>query len=290
MDELDIFIAVVENKGFSSAANALDLTTASVSRRIKSLESRLGVRLLQRTSRTISLTEAGQYYYDEVKKVRLDLSVAEDQLQSMISEPAGNFRIAAPMSFGIKTLSPLISRFAKQHPKLRIQLMLDDREANLIEDNIDLALRIAYPSDSSFIAKPIKPVPRYLCASPDYLKKNGVPKKPTDLLEHDCLHYNVISETEEWTFDCKKRSETIAVKGVFCSNNGDVLLQAAIDGMGITLLPDFLTDDAISKGKLVKILEGQERSPLTLFALYPSRHYLPIKTRLFLDYIVGALN
>jgi DNA-binding transcriptional LysR family regulator len=290
MDELEIYMAVVEERGFSAAAARLDSTTASVSRRIKALEQRLGTRLLQRTTRNLQLTEAGELYYQAVRRAVGDLRAAEDQLQEVTTQPFGELRIAAPMSFGQRRLSSLVARFAAAHPRLRVSLLLDDKETDLLEAGVDLALRIAYPADSSFIAKPIVPIPRYLCASPDYLEIRGMPSKPADLLQHDCLHYNVISELEEWTFDGPAGSETVAVKGGFCSNNGDVLLQAAIEGLGITLLPDFIVADALAKGRLVRILKKRERAPLTLFALYPSRQFVPVKTRLFIDYIIGAIR
>jgi len=194
------------------------------------------------------------------------------------------------MSFRQRRLSSLVARFAAAHPRLRVSLLLDDRETELLEAGVDLAMRIAYPTDSSFIAKPIVPIPRYLCASPDYLEMKGTPTKPADLLQHDCLHYNVISEVEEWTFDGPAGSKTVAVKGGFCSNNGDVLLQAAIEGLGIILLPDFIVADALAEGRLVRILKKRERAPLTLFALYPSRQFVPVKTRLFIDYIIRAIH
>ena len=290
MDELEIFMAVVEERGFSAAAARLDTTTASVSRRVKALEQRLGTRLLQRTTRNIQLTEAGELYYQAVRRAVGDLRDAEDQLQEVTTKPFGELRIVAPMSFGQRRLSSLVARFAAAHPRLRVSLLLDDRETELLEAGVDLALRIAYPTDSSYIAKPIVPVPRYLCASPDYLEAKGTPTKPADLLQHDCLHYNVISELEEWTFDGPAGSETVAVKGSFCSNNGDVLLQAALDGLGITLLPDFIVADALAEGRLVRILKKRERAPLTLFALYPSRQFVPVKTRLFIEYITGAIH
>ena len=290
MEELEIFVAVVEAQGFTAAAARLETTTAAISRRIKALEQRLGVRLLQRTTRKIQLTEAGEIYYQEVRRVLEDLRTAEDQLQQLTYQPIGELRIATPMSFGQRRLAPLVARFAAAHHRLRLSLLLDDRETDLVREGIDLALRITYPVDASYIAKPIMPVPRYLCASPDYLASRGVPTIPTDLLKHDCLHYNVITEVEEWSFSGAHGVETVPVKGRFCSNNGEVLLEAAIQGLGIILLPDFIVSEALADGRLVRVLEGQERMPLTLFAVYPSRHFVPTKIRLFIDFIVGALS
>ncbi len=286
MDELMVFVTVVEEQGFSAAAKRLDSTPAAVSRRIKALEQRLGVRLLQRTTRKVQLTEAGELYFREVSRLLNDLSAIEQQLDEVTGQPTGELRIVAPMSFGQRRLAPVVAGFALTYPKLRVTLTLDDQETDIVNEGIDLAVRIAYPSDSSLVARPIAAVPRYFCASPDYLERRGIPRSPTDLLQHDCLHYNVISEREEWTLGGAGGDETIAIKGRFCSNNGDVLAEAAMQGLGITLLPEFIIGDALADGRLVRVLEGRERSPLTLSVLYPSRHYVPAKTRLFIEHMV----
>ncbi len=286
MDELDVFVTVVEEQGFSAAAKRLDSTPAAVSRRVKALEQRLGVRLLQRTTRKVQLTEAGELYFREVSRLLGELRNVEQQLDEVTGQATGELRIVAPMSFGQCRLAPIVARFALAHPKLRVSLMLEDRETDIVSEGMDLALRIAYPSDSSLVARPIAPVPRYVCASPEYLARRGTPRSPTDLLQHDCLHYNVISEREEWTFGGPEGDETIVIKGVFCSNNGEVLAEAAMQGLGITLLPDFIIEDALAEGRLVRILKDRERSPLSLFVLYPSRHHVPAKTRLFIEYMI----
>ncbi len=290
MDELEVFVMVVEEQGFSAAAKRLDSTPSAVSRRIKTIEQRLGVRLLQRTTRKIQLTEAGDLYFRQVSRLLADLRTVEQQLEEVTNQPTGELRIIAPMSFGQRRLAPLVARFALMHPKLHVTLLLDDRKTDIVSEGIDLAIRIAYPYDSSLVARAIAPVPRYFCASPNYLARRGTPQSPRDLLQHDCLHYNVISEREEWTFGGAGGDEKIVIKGVFCSNNGDVLAEAAMQGLGVTLLPDFILEDALAEGRLVRILEGRERSPLTLSVLYPSRQHVPAKTRLFIDYIAEQLK
>jgi len=290
MDDRAVFFQVVQANGFSAAAKRLDTTAASVSRRVKALEQRLGVRLLQRTTRKISLTEAGEHYFQEGRRLVQELDNLEQALSASSQEPEGELRIVAPMSFGQRRLSPLVARFAHRHPKLRITLILEDRDTDLFDEAADLAIRIGYPSDSSMIAKTIGQVPRYVCASPAYLEQRGTPKKPQDLLEHDCLHYNLISEREEWTFLDKTGEQTLAIKGSFCSNNGDVLLQAAQEGLGITLLPEFIVAESIRNGNLLRLLKAYERAPMTLFALYPSRKHVPAKTRRFIDYLAKQME
>jgi DNA-binding transcriptional LysR family regulator len=286
MDDREVFFSVVEANGFGAAARRLDTTPASVSRRVKALEQRLGVRLLQRTTRKLSLTEAGERYFLEGRRLLHELDNLEEALTASASEPQGELRIVAPMSFGQRRLAPLVAHFARSHSKLRISLFLEDRETDLIDEAADLAIRIGYPADSSMIVRTIAPIPRYACASPEYLKRRGCPESPDDLLHHDCLHYNLISEREEWTFLGDDGETTLAVKGNFCSNNGDVLAEAAMQGLGIALLPNFIIEKALADGRLVKVLEKYERTPMTLFALYPSRRHVPAKTRRFLEYLL----
>jgi DNA-binding transcriptional LysR family regulator len=290
MEELEVFVAVVEAGGFSAAAKRLEATPAAVSRRIKGLEQRLGVRLLQRTTRKIRLTEAGELYFREVRAMLADLRAVEQHLDEVTGQATGQLRIAAPMSFGQRRLAPLLPQFALAHPKLSISLILEDRETDIVGEGFDLALRIAYPSDSSFVSRPITTIPRYLVASPDYIARRGKPNSPEDLLQHDCLHYSVISKREEWSFGGSNREESILIKGSYCANNGDVLAEAAIQGLGITLLPDFIIHEALAEGRLVRVLEDWERAPLTLSVLYPSRRHVPAKTRLLIEYLITNLQ
>lgn len=289
MDDREVFFRVVEANGFGAAARRLETTPALVSRRVKALEQRLGVRLLQRTTRKLSLTDAGERYFREGRPLLHELGELEQALAASTREPEGELRIIAPMSFGQRRLAPLVARFAALHSKLRMSLLLEDRETDLFDEAADLAIRIGYPTDSSMIARAIAPVPRHACASPAYLKRRGYPESPEDLLHHDCLHYNLISEREEWTFLGDDGERTLAIKGCFCSNNGDVLADAAMQGLGITLLPDFIVEEGLADGRLVKVLEEYERAPMTLFALYPSRQHVPAKTRKFLEYLMNHL-
>ncbi len=289
MDDRTVFFAVVEANGFAAAARQLETTPASVSRRVKALEQRLGVRLLQRTTRKISLTDAGERYFHEGRRLLHELGDLEQALRAAVREPEGELRIVAPMSFGQRRLAPLVADFATLYPQLRISLILEDRESDLIDQAVDLAIRIGYPADSSMVARALAPIPRHACASPAYLARRGCPDSPADLLRHDCLHYNLISAREEWTFVGPEGEQTLGIKGSFCSNNGDVLAEAAIHGLGIALLPNFIVGDGLADGRLVRVLADYERAPLTLFALYPSRQHVPAKTRRFLEHLIDHL-
>jgi DNA-binding transcriptional LysR family regulator len=285
MDDREVFFSVVEANSFAAAAQRLETTPASVSRHVKALEQRLGVRLLQRTTRKLSLTEAGEHYYREGRRLLQELDGLEEELTAAARELQGQLRIVAPMSFGQRRLAPVVAHFARLHTRLRISLILEDRETDLFDEAADLAIRIGYPADSSMIMRTIAPIPRYACASPEYLKRRGYPESPEDLLHHDCLHYNLISEREEWTFRGDDGETTLAIKGNFCSNNGDVLAEAAMQGLGIALLPNFIVEQTLEQGRLVKVLENYARAPMTLFALYPSRRHVPAKTHRFLEYL-----
>ena len=289
MDDLDVFVAVVDAGGFTAAANALEMTVTATSRRIKTLEQRLGVRLLNRTTRRVSLTEAGQVYYEQARLLLADLRDTEAQLSQLSKEPIGQVRVTAPVSFGAKRLAPLVARFARQHPRLQVQLQLDDRFVDIVDAGLDIALRIGYPQDSSLVMRSILPIPRYVCASPDYLARHDRPEKPTDLIKHNCLHYNNVSIRDEWTFNGSNGLEVVEVQGTFCSNNGDALCTAATEGLGIVLLPDFIVEENLRAHKLERLLQGFEPPPFDLFALYPSRQFVPTKIKLFLDYLTGAL-
>lgn len=290
MNEREVFLTVVDEQGFSSAAKRLNSTAAAVSRKIKGLEERLGVRLLHRTTRTLKLTPEGEIYYKEAKLLIEQLNSLEQDLTAKTGQLTGELRIAAPMTFGQKKISPLISEFVVNHPKLRISLNLEDRESNIIDEGIDLAIRISYPEDSSLIGRKIAEIPNYVCASPGYFKKYGTPSKPSDLIKHHCLHYNLISEREEWTFKNGSKKEVIPISSRLSSNNGDVLTQAAIDGLGIITMPKFIVENALDSGQLVRILQGMERPPLSLYLLYPTRSHIPAKTKAIIEYLIEHLT
>jgi DNA-binding transcriptional LysR family regulator len=289
VEDLEIFVAVVQAQSFTAAAAALGLTVTATSRRIKALEQRLGTRLLHRTTRRIGLTAAGEVYYGQVRRILAELREAEEEIVRLGGEPQGPLRITAPMTFGLRRLADPVARFARAHPRLQVQLQLDDRVVDIVDRGLDLALRIGYPQDSSLVARPILPIGRCLCAAPDYLRQHGTPEQPADLLHHSCLHYNNTSEREEWTLTGPDGPQPLGVKGRFCSNNGEVLCAAAVQGLGIALLPDFIADPALAAGRLTRVLPGHEPAPYTLYALYPSRRLVPARTRLFLDFLMGAL-
>ena len=288
---LQTFVTVVESGTLSRAAERLETTAGAVSRRITALEQRLGLRLLNRTTRRLSLTEAGERYYEDVVGILRALEEAEDRATHLSDSPRGNLRVAAPLSFGVRILAPMLPGFAARFPALRVSIDLDDRRVDLLGSGVDLALRIGPLEDSTLVARRIRDYRRVICAAPLYLERRGEPRTPSDLVEHDCLHYSNITLKEEWSFGAQTGvPQTVEVRGPLCANNGDLLREVAVSGMGICSLPEFIAADDLAAGRLTAILAGFETPPLTLWALWPSRRFVPAKVRVFVDYLANCLT
>jgi DNA-binding transcriptional LysR family regulator len=282
---LRTFVTVVESGGFSRAAEVLDSTTAAVSRRVAALEKRLGARLLNRTTRTMSLTETGERYYRDLVTILRALEEADARAAGEAAEPTGTLRITAPLSYGVRRLSPLLSEFMTLHPQLRVVLVLDDGYRDIVSEGFDLAIRIGELKDSTLVARRLAAVRRYFCAAPEYLAQYGVPQRPADLTTHACLHYNNIMLREEWTLIGPHGPETVAVSGPLSTNNGDVLRDAACRGQGIALLPDFIAEDDLASGRLQRILQAYQPLNYSLYVVWASGSFMPSKIRLLVDFL-----
>ncbi|MBV2119864.1 MAG: LysR family transcriptional regulator [Candidatus Thiodiazotropha sp. (ex Ctena orbiculata)] len=290
IDEREAFLAVVNARGFTAAANRLNTTPAAVSRRVKALEERLGIRLLQRTTRKVRLTSAGESYFADLQRIVHELNSVEDELSEASGKLSGDLKIAAPVSFGQRRLSKTVATFAKAHPAVKMSTLLDDKQTDLISEGIDVAIRISHLLDSSLIARPITPIHKYICASPEYIDRMGQPETVTDLLKHHCLHYSQISEREEWKFKTSKGEQSLSINPRHCSNNGDVLAEMACEGLGLTILPDFIVEEALATGKLVRVLKSAELVPLTLSVVYPSRKHLSARVKTLVDHLINELG
>jgi len=287
---LQTFVTVVEIGGFSRAAKKLDSTTAAVSRRVAALEKRLGTRLLNRTTRTMSLTEAGERYYRDVVDILRALEEADARAAGEAADPTGTLRITAPLSFGIRRLGPVLSEFMERHPHLRVVLELDDGYRDIVSEGLDLAIRIGELKESTLIARRLTQVRGYLCASPAYLARNGVPSVPADLAQHACLHYHNIPLRDEWTLSGPNGPETVAVSGPLSANNGDVLKEAAVHSQGIAVLPDFLAEEELKQGRLQLILTDYTPAEYGLYAVWASRNFTPTKIRALVDFLVEKFS
>ncbi len=285
LENMRIFIRVVEAGGIGLAAKQLNIAKSAVSRRLAELEGRLGVTLLNRTTRSTSITEAGSVYYSNALRIVGDVV----ELDAITSDPQtslqGKLRLAAPLSFGLTHLAPALDKFVKEHSELTLQVDFSDQHIDLIEGGYDLAFRIGNLENSTLKARRISPINKVMCASPDYLDKWGVPEKPEDLNRHQLLHYT-LSDTNSWKLLDKNNRETIIpVEAKVLANNGDFLREMAVTGHGILILPTFIIWQSLSKGDLVLVLPEYTIPSKNAYAVYPKTSYLSLRARLLIDYL-----
>lgn len=284
-ESMHVFCKVVELGSFAAAAERLDMSTSAVSRQVAQLEQVLNARLLNRTTRRISLTENGSAYYERCLQLLADLEEAEEMIASNTTSPRGTLRLTAPISFGASHLAPAIGEFAQHHPDMKFDVSLSDRAVDLIEEGLDLAIRIGSLGGQNLVARRIGRVPALICASPTYLAKHGTPKHPNDLERHNCLIYAYASNTQ-WVFQ-RRNEEPIRAKvqGTITANNGTVLGELAAHDQGITRAPDFILGPLVNSGRLVPILEDWAPEHLPISAVYPSRKHLSAKVRRFVEFM-----
>jgi DNA-binding transcriptional LysR family regulator len=286
LEDMNIFVRIVESGGISRAADQLGLAKSAVSRRLVDLETRLGVRLLNRTTRKSSLTEIGRSYYERAIKVVDDVAELNALTTDANTTLQGAISLAAPLSFGLSHLSPAIDAFVNQHPELTINIDFSDRQVDLIEEGLDLGFRIADLKDSNLIARKISPIKIMLCASPEYLKKYGTPKTPDDLKNHRLLLYNITGINTWKLTDKKGKQYTVSVNAKIIANNGDFLNNMAIAGHGIISSPTFISWKAITAGKLIPVLTDYKPPQPNAYAVYPQTRYLSQRTRILIDFLV----
>lgn len=283
LGDLEIFARVVTTGSMSAAGRALGLALAVISKSIKRLEERLGTRLLQRTTRQISLTEAGQGFYARVLAILAGVEEAEAFVLGRGAKMQGMLKVSAPTSFGRMHIAPHLKPFMDRFPDLSINLLLTDDYTDLIADGLDLAIRIGEPVDSSLVARRIAPVRRILCAAPAYLKAQGTPKTLDDLKTHACLRPH---NNDAWRLDGPDGPLVIRPEGRLITNSSEVIREAVLSGMGIALRSTWDIGPELKSGRLVQVLPGIEGSRnVTLSAVYPSRQFLPAKVRAFIDFL-----
>ncbi|PAU80570.1 LysR family transcriptional regulator [Halovibrio salipaludis] len=287
IDAMRAFITVVSEGSFTHAADRLAMSPQLVSKYVSQLEQHLGVRLLNRTTRRIHLTEAGASYHDKARQILNDIDDTENQLGDLQTEARGLLRISAPVSFAIRHMAPLLSEFQKAHPAVGIDLQLNDRKVDIVEEGFDIALRVGHLRSSSLIAKRIAPARLVICASPSYLEQHGTPQCPEDLRDHRYLRYSYLEQEGGQAMHQWLQSSGRDPSSDLICNNGDVLVEAAIAGAGIALQPTFISGSAIKEGKLQVILPEYEPEPMALYAVYAHRQLLASKVRSFIDFIDG---
>lgn len=289
---MQVFSRTASLGSLAAAARSLGMSQTMATKHMAALEDRLGVKLMHRTTRRISLTEAGRNYLDAVERILADIEAADASASLETSEVRGTLRLNAPVSFGFREIAPLLPEFARQHPKLSVDLGLNDRQIDLIEEGWDIAVRIGQLADSAMIARRLAPCRLAVCAAPAYLDRNGTPESIADLQCHNCLGYTLSATVgaSQWTFG-KDGREKVSIDGSLKANNGDALVQAAVAGLGIIYQPTFLVHREIRSGLLVPL--KLDHAPVELpgvYAIYPSDRRPPPKMRTFIDFLVERFS
>jgi DNA-binding transcriptional LysR family regulator len=279
---------VVEQGSFARAAARLGISTSAVSRHVADLEAHLGVRLLNRTTRRLSLTEHGQAFHERTVQLLADLEEAESAVTAHALSPRGTLRLTGPITFGERYLAPAIAAFATLHPGLHFDVDLSDRAVDIVDEGYDLAVRIGPVGSTALIARTIGRTQLVCCASPAYLARHGAPATPDDLARHACLAYAYLADRDLWRFtDAQGEARAVRVSGPLGANSGRFLAAIAATGLAIALEPDFIVGDDIRAGRLVALLPGFRPPSSPIYAVYPSRRHLSAKVRLFVDFLVA---
>jgi len=290
-ESMRAFVQVVQTGGFAAASREMGVSRSAVNKLVMNLENSLRVQLLQRTTRKVTPTPTGLAFYDRCVAILADLEEAELAVSQLQTEPKGQLRINAPMTFGTRYLSPIIARFLQQYPDLHIELSLSDRFIDPIDEGFDVTVRIAQPPESaSLIVHELWPNPVILCAAAEYLAEREPPTTPAELTQHACLAYGHLATDNQWTLIGPDGDYKITVTGPLCANNGEVLRDAAIQGLGITLLPQFIVATDLRAGRLQQIMPAYAAPPISVCALYPVNRHLSTKVRLFVEFLEAHLS
>lgn len=285
-----VFRRVAETGNFSEVARELALSQPSVSKHVAALEKHLNVKLLNRSTRQLNLTDVGKQYYDRCVHILDELLETESTLRNQQSLPTGTLRINTPVTFGELNIAPHLWQFLAEYPELKIDLIMDDHYVDLVKEGVDMAIRVGPLTDSSFIARKIGDSPRVTVASPDYLAAHGEPATLQDLKAHKCIVYTLLTTRNEWHFTGPHGKETIRVNGRFSVNNPGTIRQAVLASQGIAVTPLWLMGDCIETGQVKVILDEYVPTPLEIHAVYPQRRFVPAKVRYFIDYIRTKLE
>lgn len=282
MTSMTTFVKVVETGGFAAAARKLDMSPSTVTGHIQALEERLGIRLLNRSTRKLSLTEVGQAYYERALHILTDIDEVDAMAQALQSTPRGRLRLNASVSVP-PLLAPVIAEFSALYPDVTLSMAMSDRMLDLVEEGFDLAIRLVPVPDSSLIVKRVGSYRLLVFGSPDYLQRRGIPRTPTDLAEHNCLSFAQSPWSGEWRFKGPGGDVAIRVNGNLETNSANALRLAAVHGQGLAMMPSFLVADEVRSGKLVPLLTEFSDGDYPISAIYPHRHHLSAKVRSFLE-------
>lgn len=288
--EMQAFVSVVDAGSFVRGADALRVSKSAVSRLVADLELRLGVRLLQRTTRRLSLTREGEVFLARCRQLLEEVSDAEGEVASHAGELKGELRVSAPTSFGMLHLAPLWPAFLSRHPELLLQVDLTDRFVDLVDEGYDVAVRIARLPDSTLVSRQLAMTRLVLCASPRYLRLHGEPKVPEDLTKHTVFAYTLLSTGDQWPFDGPGGPVNVKIRPQMRSNSGDSCCEAALQGLGLVLQPSFLVGEHLRSGRLIEVMPRHRSVELGIYAVYPSRKLLAPRVRSLVDFLVESFS
>lgn len=283
------FVAVADAGSFAAAAARLDVSRAMVSKQVQKLEEHLGTRLLNRTTRRLSLTETGRAFHERSAQIVADVEEAEQIAGQMTRSPRGVLRVSIPLSYGQHRLAPILGAYTQAYPLVQLDIALSDRKVDLVEEGFDVAIRIGALPQSDLIAKKLGAEYSVACAAPAYLARAGTPRAPADLSGHACLGYSLTGTGADWRFASPDGPLVVPIAGPIRADNGDIIRLAAIGGAGIAFQPGFIVDDDLAAGRLVRVLPGWQSAELGVYAVYPSRKHLSAKVRTFVDFLAAAL-
>jgi len=286
IDAMQAFVAVADLQGFAPAARKLGLSPSGVTRLIAALEDRLGARLLQRTTRQVALTDAGSRYLERVRRILADVEEAEGSVEGERTRPSGRLVVSAPIGFGRLHVSPVMSAFLMRYPEVLGELRLSDRMINLVEEGVDLAIRIGHLADSTLVARHVGEMRRIVVASSGYLKRRGEPKTPAAIASHDTIQFGATAASPDWRFVVDGREVRMACAPRFTTNSADAAIQYAAQGGGLTRVLAYQAADAIKAGRLQIVLEKFEQPPLPIHIVYPTSRLLSAKVRTFIDLVI----
>lgn len=290
LDAMEVFVRIVETGSFSSVARELGITQPTISKQLTALESHLKTRLLNRSTRKLSLTESGQAYYERCKRIIDDVREAESTLGRLQGSISGHLHINTSIAMGQIFLTPLLLKFQRQYPELSVELTLNDRFIDIVEEGVDVAIRIGRLAESNLVARKIGATRRAVVATPGYLQQNGRPRHPQDLARHNCLLYSYLSTGNEWLFQGPDGEIRVRVSGNFKSNNGHALREALLAGLGVAVTPDWLAHEGLRDGTIEAILPEFAPMPMDINAVFPSNRMLSAKVRAFVDFVQQELR
>ena len=286
---MKVFVAVVEAGSFAAAADRLGMSRAMASKYVLNLEDHLGTRLLNRTTRRLSMTESGSVFYERSAQIISDVSEAEQVAGHMSATPRGTLKITMPLAYGLHRLGPVVADYVNAYPSVKLDISLSDRKVDLIEEGFDLAIRIGALPESGLIARKLGSTRTIVCAAPDYLNRHGTPHTPQDLASHRCLGYTLTNSGDEWNLKKPDEEAAVRIAGPIRADNGDLLRLAAVNGAGLVFQPYFIVADDLRTGRLVQVLADYVSRELGIYAIYPSRKHLSAKVRTFVDFLVEKL-